>query len=154
MIGLAACSGSVELGSGGSGGGGGPEDGAGGAGGAMTSSATGTVSVTTATGLTSSTTTGAGIGDACNLAVQSCPDGESCYPTPAGGVCAPTGAGAAWTQCEKSEDCAEGLFCNPWNFMHCVPLCALNGDDCASNEVCFQDEGAELPEGWGFCYMP
>jgi hypothetical protein len=162
----AACSSSVDTAD--------PGEGGGGAGGeattASTSSSVGSTSSGTATS-SSSTTTSSGsttttstttgttssgmTGGACDLALQDClSPGESCYPTADGALCAPTGNVEAWTQCEQSTDCVEGLFCNPENFMHCVPYCVVGSDECGEGESCFPGgQQVELPDGYGYCAL-
>jgi hypothetical protein len=163
----AACSSSVDTAD--------PGEGGGGAGGeastSSSSSSVGSTTSSTATGSSSATTSSSGsttttstttgttssgmTGEACDLALQDCfSPGESCYPTADGALCAPTGTVEVWTQCEQSTDCIEGLFCNPENFMHCVPYCVVGSDECGEGESCFPGgQDVELPDGYGYCAL-
>jgi hypothetical protein len=54
-------------------------------------------------------------------------------------------------QCTKNSDCGEDLFCNPDNFMSCVPWCELAADDCPMNTICYDNPTIDLPRGYGYC---
>jgi hypothetical protein len=155
---LLACSSSVEdddASGSGAGGSGASASGAGASAGATSSSAS--AGGATATASSSATGTGGGGGagggaGACDLDTQDCPDPEqSCYPTADSALCQPTGDGEAWTQCESNLDCGAGLFCNPHNFMHCVPWCNVAASDCEMGTTCYETDDIDLPDGYGYC---
>jgi hypothetical protein len=159
---LLACTSSVEdddAASSGAGGSGASGSGAGASAGATSSSASAGGATSTASSSATGTGGGGGAGGgaggstgACDLETQDCPDPEqSCYPTADSALCQPTGDGEAWTQCESNLDCGAGLFCNPHNFMHCVPWCNVAASDCEVGSTCYETDDIDLPEGYGYC---
>jgi len=138
-------------------------DGAGGTGATSSSasSSTGSESGGATASSSSGSTGGAGVGGGgagggsagdCDLDAQDCAArGQSCYPTADAAICEPTGNGELLDQCTKNSDCGEGLFCNPDNFMSCVPWCHLAADECTMNTICYDNPNIDLPPGYGYC---
>jgi len=101
----------------------------------------------------------------CDPLASSCLDGQGCYPSNYGFICAPDGSGSgggAFETCESANGCDPGNVCVDGEAAQacnstscCSPLCSLEAPDCPDSMICWPwfAEGQVLPGGEdvGYC---